>query len=112
MSASIGKQRESPIEITYKPTGQKILFRGLDDPLKITSITVETGMLCWMWLEECYEITSEDSFNMLDESIRGQSPGDLFKQITLTMNPWNEKHWVKKRFFDTEDDPDILAKNN
>ena len=102
--------KESPIEITYKPTGQKILFRGLDDPLKITSITVETGMLCWMWLEECYEITSEDSFNMLDESIRGQSPGDLFKQITLTMNPWNEKHWVKKRFFDAEDDPDILAK--
>lgn len=102
--------KESPIEITYKPTGQKILFRGLDDPLKITSITVETGMLCWMWLEECYEITNEDSFNMLDESIRGQSPGNLFKQITLTMNPWNEKHWVKKRFFDAENDPDILAK--
>ena len=102
--------KESPIEITYKPTGQKILFRGLDDPLKITSITVETGMLCWMWLEECYEITNEDSFNMLDESIRGQSPANLFKQITLTLNPWNEKHWVKKRFFDMKSDPDILAK--
>ncbi|WP_394698258.1 PBSX family phage terminase large subunit [uncultured Ilyobacter sp.] len=102
--------KESPIEMTYKPTGQKILFRGLDDPLKITSITVETGMLCWMWLEECYEITNEDSFNMLDESIRGQSPGNLFKQITLTLNPWNEKHWVKRRFFDMKNDPDILAK--
>ena len=102
--------KESPIEITYKPTGQKILFRGLDDPLKITSITVETGMLSWMWLEECYEITNEDNFNMLDESIRGQSPDNLFKQITLTLNPWNEKHWVKKRFFDIKNDPDILAK--
>ncbi len=102
--------KESPIEITYKPTGQKILFRGLDDPLKITSITVETGMLCWMWLEECYEITNEDSFNMLDESIRGQSPGNLYKQITLTLNPWNEKHWVKRRFFDMKNDSDILAK--
>ena len=102
--------KESPIEMTYKPTGQKILFRGLDDPLKITSITVETGMLCWMWLEECYEITNEDSFNMLDESIRGQSPGNLFKQITLTLNPWNEKHWVKRRFFDMKNDSDILAK--
>ena len=102
--------KESPIEMTYKPTGQKILFRGLDDPLKITSITVETGMLCWMWLEECYEVTNEDSFNMLDESIRGQSPGNLFKQITLTLNPWNEKHWVKRRFFDMKNDPDILAK--
>ena len=35
----------SPLEITYVPTGQKILFRGLDDPLKVTSITVEVGSL-------------------------------------------------------------------
>lgn len=33
----------------------------------------------------------------------------MFKQITLTMNPWNAKHWVKRRFFDVKDDPDILA---
>ena len=32
--------KESPLEMTYKPTGQKIYFRGLDDPLKVTSITV------------------------------------------------------------------------
>lgn len=91
----------SPLEITYKPTGQKILFRGLDDPLKITSITVDVGCLCWCWIEEAYEITSEDDFNMLDESIRGITPENLFKQITITFNPWNEHHWLKKRFFDT-----------
>lgn len=51
--------RESPLEITYKPTGQKIFFRGLDDPLKVTSITVDVGVLCWLWVEEAYEITSE-----------------------------------------------------
>lgn len=65
--------KESPLEITYKPTGQKIYFRGLDDPLKITSITVETGSLCWMWIEEAYEIMDESAFDMLDESIRGAS---------------------------------------
>lgn len=43
------KFNDSLPEITYKPTGQKILFRGLDDPLKITSITVENGILCWAW---------------------------------------------------------------
>jgi len=43
------KFNESLPEITYKPTGQKILFRGLDDPLKITSITVDKGLLCWAW---------------------------------------------------------------
>jgi len=101
--------KESPLEAVYKGTGQKILFRGLDDPLKVTSITVDAGVLCWMWIEEAYEITSEEDFNMLDESIRGETPEGLFKQITLTLNPWNEKHWIKKRFFDAPSDPDILA---
>ena len=101
--------KESPLEITYKPTGQKIYFRGLDDPLKITSITVENGSLCWMWVEEAYEIMNETDFDMLDESIRGASDDpNLFKQITLTFNPWNQRHWIKKRFFDV-DDPEILA---
>lgn len=99
----------SPLEAEYKPTKQKIYFRGLDDPLKVTSITVDIGCLCWMWLEEAYEITKEDDFNMLDESIRGEVPEGLFKQITITLNPWNEKHWIKKRFFDCAPDPDILA---
>ncbi len=95
--------KESPLEMTYIPTGQKIYFRGLDDPLKVTSITVERGYLCWMWIEEAYEISNEADFDMLDESIRGAIPAEsgLFKQITLTFNPWNEHHWLKKRFFDT-----------
>ncbi len=100
--------KESPLEMTYTPTNQKIYFRGLDDPLKVTSITVEVGSLCWMWIEEAYEIANEADFDMLDESIRGQTEGDLFKQITLTFNPWNQHHWIKKRFFDRPD-PDILA---
>lgn len=102
------KCTKSPLEITYMPTGQKILFRGLDDPLKITSITVSVGQLCWLWLEEAYEISKEEDFDMLDESIRGATPEGLFKQITITFNPWNEKHWLKKRFFDKKDE-DVLA---
>ena len=98
----------SPLEMTRKSTGQKILFRGLDDPLKVTSITVEQGALCWAWLEEAYEVMKEDDFNVLDESIRGECPAPLFKQWTITFNPWNERIWLKKRFFDTED-PDTLA---
>lgn len=104
------KCTESPLEITYKPTGQKIYFRGLDDPLKVTSIAVDVGVLCWMWIEEAYEISKEDDFNTLDESIRGAVPEGLWKQITLTFNPWNEKIWIKSRFFDAGPDSDILAK--
>lgn len=103
------KVTESPLEMEYLPTGQKIYFRGLDDPLKVTSITVDVGSLTWMWIEEAYEIMNEDDFNILDESIRGQVADGLFKQITLTFNPWNEHHWIKKRFFDAEHDEDILA---
>lgn len=102
--------KESPLELMYKPTGQKILFRGLDEPMKLTSITVDVGYLCWAWIEEAYEITKESDFDTLDESIRGQVTGDLFKQITLTFNPWNEGHWIKKKFFDIESNDDILAK--
>ncbi len=106
--------KESPLEMTYKPTGQKIYFRGLDDPLKVTSITVEHGYLCWMWIEEAYEIGNENDFNMLDESIRGAIPPEtkLFKQITLTFNPWNEHHWIKKRFFDKPDDETLAMTTN
>lgn len=104
--------KESPLEITFIPTGQKIYFRGLDDPLKVTSITVDTGYLCWLWIEEAYEITKEVDFNMLDESIRGQVPEHLFKQITLTFNPWNEKHWIKSRFFDKEDHETLAKTTN
>lgn len=100
--------KESPLEMTYKPTGQKIYFRGLDDPLKITSIAVEVGVLSWMWIEEAYEITSEADFDTLAESMLGDCPEGLFKQITLTFNPWNEKTWIKKRFFDVPSE-DVLA---
>ena len=99
---------KNPLEATYIPTGQKIYFRGLDDPLKVTSVTVGTGCLCWMWIEEAYEITNEADFDILDESIRGEVSEGLFKQITLTFNPWNEHHWLKRRFFDVPDD-NVLA---
>ena len=101
--------KESPLEMTYKPTGQKIYFRGMDDPLKITSIAVEIGVLCWMWIEEAYELESEADFDTLIESMLGDCPEGLFKQVTLTFNPWSSSTWIKPRFFDAPPSPDILA---
>lgn len=97
------KFNDSLPEITYKPTGQKILFRGLDDPLKITSITVENGILCWAWFEETYQIETFDKFSTVVESIRGSvDDPEFFKQITITFNPWSERHWLKPTFFDED----------
>ena len=98
------KATTSPMELTYTPTGQKVLFRGFDDPLKLASTTVEKGCLCWVWIEEAYEIDSEEDFDKLDLSVpRGHVPPSLFKQTTLTFNPWSETHWLKRRFFDAPD---------
>ena len=97
------KFNESLPEITVKKTGQKILFRGLDDPLKITSITVDNGLLAWLWLEEAYQVENKDKFDTLVESIRGSvDDKNFFKQITVTFNPWSERHWLKSAFFDED----------
>lgn len=100
----------NPMEIIYKPTGQKIMFRGFDDAQSITSITVDIGYLCWAWIEEAFQITDESEFNKFDMSIRGELPPGYFKQITFTFNPWSENTWLKKRFFDKADtDKNIFA---
>lgn len=97
------KFNESMPEITYMPTGQKILFRGLDDPLKITSISVDVGILSWAYFEEAYQIEDMGAFDTVVESIRGGSKSpDFFKQITICFNPWSENHWLKREFFDED----------
>ena len=108
------KYKESPLEMEYLPTGQKIYFRGLDDPYKITSITCDVGYLCWAWFEEAYQIVNEADFDTIDESIRGTIPPEtgLWKQITLTFNPWSRTHFLKKRFFDNPDDDTLAITTN
>lgn len=99
----------SPPELRYLPTGQRILFRGMDDPDKLASTTVERGVLCWVWVEEAFEIADERAFDRLDLSVpRGQLPPGLFKQTTLTFNPWSRYHWLKARFFDRPQ-PDVAT---
>ena len=100
--AHLWKQSLSPLSLVYMPTGQKIIFRGLDDPQSITSITIPNGYLNFVWIEEAFQIEDEKAFDKLDLSIRGNMDGNpnLFKQIIVTFNPWEQHHWLKKRFFD------------
>lgn len=89
---------------------QWILFRGMDDAHKLASITVPEGYLCWVWFEEFSDIDSEEAFNKIAMSIRGKLPPEtgLWKQYTMTFNPWSATSWIKKRFFD-EPDPDTFT---
>ncbi|ALG64512.1 terminase large subunit [Bacillus phage Silence] len=110
--SDLWKFQVSPLQATFIPTGQKILFRGLDSPLKITSITVERGHLNFCWFEECFEILKEDDFDKIDMSIRGELPDGYFKQIVLSFNPGSEKHWLKSRFFDNPDERTMALTTN
>lgn len=94
----------SNMEMTYIPTGQKIIFRGADDVLKLAGLTVDTGTINFVWIEEAFEIGSEADFDKLDLTVpRGKVSEGIFKQTTITFNPWSSKHWLKKRFFDNPD---------
>ncbi len=95
------KNTVSPMEMVYIPTGQKIIFRGFDDVLKLASATVPNGYLNFVWIEEAFEISDEADFEKLDLSVpRGKLEPPLYKQTTLTFNPWSGEHWLKRRFFD------------
>lgn len=95
----------SPMEATYLPTGQKILFRGFDDALKMTSIQLEKGYITHLWLEEAYELESRDKLDTVVEGLRGKLDDPAaYRQVILTFNPWSETHWLKSEFFDTEDE--------
>ncbi|MBQ7405735.1 MAG: PBSX family phage terminase large subunit [Candidatus Methanomethylophilaceae archaeon] len=104
------KASVSPLQLTYIPTGQIIIFRGMDDATKLASITVRKGYLCWVWFEEAFELTNELEFEKVVMSIRGRIPPEtgLWKQFTLTFNPWSVNSWLKPRFFDNPR-PNTLA---
>lgn len=108
---------KSPLELRRKfkdsngrTHEQKILFKGMDNALKLASITVSSGYLCWVWFEEAADITNEEEFDKLMMSIRGELPPEtgLWISCTLSFNPWSEHLWLKKRFFDTKRE-DTLA---
>lgn len=74
--------------------GSEMLFKGFDDPEKIKSIAGITRV----WIEEATELSKAD-FNQLNLRVRGRDN----LQLTLTFNPTDEEHWIKKHFFDTEE---------
>ena len=106
---SLWTWKKSPYEFTYKPTGQTIIFKGLDDPIKLASTRVAYGYLCWVWFEECSQMESYEDVSKVMMSIRAIPPeSNLWKRFMFTFNPWSSDHWLKSKFFDTES-PNTLA---
>ena len=74
----------SPMEITYLPTGQKILFFGLDKPEKLKSIKLPFGYIGIDWFEEADQFSGEAEIrNVKQSTLRGGE----FAMTFLSFNP-------------------------
>jgi phage terminase large subunit len=96
----------SPLKLTCKANGNQIIFRGMNDDKqreKLKSITFQKGKLTDVWLEEATEFTQAD-VEIIDDRLRGNLPEGQFYQIRMTFNPVNKSHWIKKKFFDYQDE--------
>lgn len=86
--------KTSPFEITYKPTGQKIYFRGADDPLKIKSIKPEFGYIGIIWFEELDQFSGpEEVRNIQQSAIRGGDKAYKFKSFNP---PRSKNNWANE----------------
>lgn len=100
---AIGKQefeeefdaKKSPMEITLKATGQKIYFRGADDPDKIKSISPEFGYIGIVWFEELDQFAGPEEIRKIEQSaIRGGSLAWILKSFNppKTANNWANEY--------------------
>lgn len=94
------KINESDLRVKCLLNGNEVIFSGLDDVEKLKSVTFSKGELTDVWIEEASEILEAD-FNQLDVRLRGKGTK---KQIVISFNPIDVNHWLKKRFFDRQED--------
>lgn len=86
---------KSPLEITYNPTGQKIYFRGADEPEKIKSISPEFGYIGVLWFEELDQYNGDEEIrNITQSAIRGGENAWVFKSFNppKTVNSWANRY--------------------
>lgn len=84
----------SPLEIIYRPTGQKIYFRGADDPGKMKSIKVPFGHIGILIFEELDQFGGEEPVRKIEQSaIRGGDEAYIFKMFNP---PISKSNWANK----------------
>ncbi len=91
---------KSPLQLVYLPRGNKIIFRGADDPLKIKSIKVSKFPIAFLWVEELAEFKTEDEISTIENSVlRAELPDGLFYAFYYSYNPPKRKQsWVNKKY--------------
>jgi phage terminase large subunit len=84
----------NPLEITYIPTGQKIFFRGMDEPGKLKSLKTPFGYIGAVWFEELDQYHGEEAIRKAEQSaIRGGDLAYIFKSFNPPISAGN---WANK----------------
>ena len=92
----------SPLRLTYKPTGQRIVFRGCDDPNKSKSIKVRKGYFKYIWYEERAEFEGDEDERKINQSLmRG---GDKYVVFYTWNPPKSLRSWVNQDVLDERED--------
>lgn len=92
--AAYWEAKVSPMELIYKPTGQKIMFRGADDPMKIKSIKVPFGYIAVTHFEEKDQFAGRAEIrNILQSTMRG---GSAFWNFESYNPPISRDNWANK----------------
>lgn len=90
--ASYWEAKKTPMELIYKPTGQKIMFRGADDPMKIKSIKVPFGYIAVTHFEEKDQFAGRAEIRtILQSTMRG---GSLFWNFESYNPPISRDNWA------------------
>lgn len=91
----------SPLEITFKPTGQKIKFKGCDDPTKVKSIKFEHGYPAIVFYEELDQFSGIEEIRNLNQSLlRG---GSKFWCFMAYNPPKSKNNWVNEEMLIPQD---------
>ncbi len=100
--AAYWEAKVSPMELIYKPTGQKIMFRGADDPMKIKSIKVPFGYIAITHFEEKDQFAGRAEIrNILQSTMRG---GSLFWNFESYNPPISRDNWANKDSLEERND--------
>lgn len=97
----------SPLKLTYKSTGQVILFKGADNPKKVKSIKVSKGYIKYLWYEEVDEFENYDKIRNINQSImRG---GPKFFVFYSFNPPESQRNWCNQEVLEKREDKYISS---
>lgn len=105
---TIPKTYSNPI--VFKPTGQQIIFFGLDDPNKVKSVKLPFGYIGITWFEELDQYNGQNEIRkVLQSTMRG---GELFWDFRSFNPPISINNWANELVADMEKEPDWLIIGN